>query len=1189
MAAYSLATSLIITVAPTVKVVNTVGGLTSNGSFDLSVNIAAGKFHSLYIGNGGSSIYAIDDQSPSIQIHSGALGTPYDITSIPWMGGYNSTSVTGKVVAGFAYAGDGSRFYTAFASGTAGLIYEWSSPGWDATIMNYSAQTSAITLSEQIAFSADGTKLYTLAANILYTYTLASAWAISSPTVLENVDFSPLTTGTFTDLSFSDAGDELILLDTTGQIVSLQLATPFLVSSYVDKGVRATSPVAVGSVGRLVQSGNVFYIVDKATAIVYQYTPVPSVASNLIYTRNPNLNFTGTVPVTLTPSATISVRLANNYITGDITIYGGIPNSAPSFVAKLKQLSITSDVVISAKPSPLTARDPGRSKVAPVVLSQGSYGGFKRGNNQVYYRSYNSYAFQSAQISSDGTKILVTWGGVKAPFNSTEYPYGVDVYDISIPFDLTSSIRFNHSYTLQSPSVPDAEVIDPSKQLGSAILYPPSTILNPGYFKIAASGFISGTAFSVVSAAYSVALRPDGLGYYLFCSSMEPEASSFLPIYGYTNAHEYVGVVYMSMTIPFDYSTAHYAGIKMFSEPVLMPDPRQDYRGLTTGDISAVPNGVYPGGGLPIPKGPWSVPSDGSGLYVLGRKLFTFSTPFDINTLSFGESVPFSILPSGVSTGTVPFSHIPGKYRYETTIELFGSNALTDSSDLYEAYPPARVDFQVLSNIPLSNRATLEGSYSSVPVYDAQGNFLYSEQGFTYTSDFRHTKAFQQSYLQLGSGYDYNSLPLDIGPIPAGLTSIIGFITDTTAKYIPLLRVPYIGNAEFHHRVSAIADRTITITSFSSSGFRITQVYTATMNGAISVLPAAKILSTAKVSAALGGFSTNLDSSGGGQAYLGGFQLQADARGQYRSSYASLKGPIFQSQAFGGAGSSLAGFGTALLSQVSAPTYITANLAGFSSSINADLVVGSRASAYLNGFAKQLASQTGGTAVLPGFLSKVTVSSVHGSVAVGQISKFGWSILAVVSSSTTAVSSLRPPNIALLRGEASLSGYSTKLVSGSQGFGFEAITSTPTQAYAYVMNLVTEETTRYTQYDFMYIVRLMGQYYGVKNDGLYLLEGASDNGSPINAKVRTKDMSLGTQSLKRVPYIYLDTEDALNTTTIVEGQTVSTYSSSFGGRRTRLARGPKGKYWAFEVSNVDGGPMRLSGLSPVVEKLKRKI
>ncbi len=141
----------------------------------------------------------------------------------------------------------------------------------------------------------------------------------------------------------------------------------------------------------------------------------------------------------------------------------------------------------------------------------------------------------------------------------------------------------------------------------------------------------------------------------------------------------------------------------------------------------------------------------------------------------------------------------------------------------------------------------------------------------------------------------------------------------------------------------------------------------------------------------------------------------------------------------------------------------------------------------------------------------------------------------------------------------------------------------------YAVNTSLAELTEYTNYPFHNIVNLEGKQYGVLADGLYLLEGVNDNGKNIDAVFKTADMDFDTAKHKRVPYAYLDTTDATMIKPFAETTEVGQFSSNFKERRTRLARGARGRYWSFEVSNVNGEPLDLRSLELFTNTVRRKV
>jgi len=140
---------------------------------------------------------------------------------------------------------------------------------------------------------------------------------------------------------------------------------------------------------------------------------------------------------------------------------------------------------------------------------------------------------------------------------------------------------------------------------------------------------------------------------------------------------------------------------------------------------------------------------------------------------------------------------------------------------------------------------------------------------------------------------------------------------------------------------------------------------------------------------------------------------------------------------------------------------------------------------------------------------------------------------------------------------------------------------------AYVLNVHTTESWKYTNYPFMHIIHIAGKPYGVKADGLYLLEGATDSGTAINGTVTSKDTDFGIFASKNVHEAYLNSDTATTIQPTVDGVLApSAYPSSFGGRKVDIARGLEGRYWKFKIDNI----VKLEGLeiTPVLRQRRVK-
>lgn len=140
-------------------------------------------------------------------------------------------------------------------------------------------------------------------------------------------------------------------------------------------------------------------------------------------------------------------------------------------------------------------------------------------------------------------------------------------------------------------------------------------------------------------------------------------------------------------------------------------------------------------------------------------------------------------------------------------------------------------------------------------------------------------------------------------------------------------------------------------------------------------------------------------------------------------------------------------------------------------------------------------------------------------------------------------------------------------------------------AVAYVMNVRTTESTRYSNFNFLHIITIGGKPYGVKEDGLYLLEGDTDMGTAINGTIVTKETDFGIYNSKRVPKIYLNTDTRTKITPFVDDKPGPQYLSEFTGRKANLGRGLEGRYWRFKIENIQ----KLEGVEFLSEDLRRRV
>jgi hypothetical protein len=146
-----------------------------------------------------------------------------------------------------------------------------------------------------------------------------------------------------------------------------------------------------------------------------------------------------------------------------------------------------------------------------------------------------------------------------------------------------------------------------------------------------------------------------------------------------------------------------------------------------------------------------------------------------------------------------------------------------------------------------------------------------------------------------------------------------------------------------------------------------------------------------------------------------------------------------------------------------------------------------------------------------------------------------------------------------------------------------------TTSLAWVTNLTVEETTKFTNFDFLKVVRIGSSVYGVKSDGLYLIGSfATDNGTTIASYITTHPQNFKQQTFKRIPYMYVQTPYPVSVTSYVDSQTVGAVTTDHGQQKVTLSKGTQGYYWSFKIANVSTNPFKIDGIEPYIDFMKRR-
>lgn len=140
-----------------------------------------------------------------------------------------------------------------------------------------------------------------------------------------------------------------------------------------------------------------------------------------------------------------------------------------------------------------------------------------------------------------------------------------------------------------------------------------------------------------------------------------------------------------------------------------------------------------------------------------------------------------------------------------------------------------------------------------------------------------------------------------------------------------------------------------------------------------------------------------------------------------------------------------------------------------------------------------------------------------------------------------------------------------------------------------------DEVTRYTNFPFTHIVRYQGSYFGVAGDGLYLLEGTTDDGVAIHYALKTGTDDFDVPQLKTVAAAYFGGRLGPSATvTLHAGETGAesySYTTPRGqaaqSHREKFGRGVKNRYFALGLAGEDA--LALDSIELEINKSTRRI
>ncbi len=132
-------------------------------------------------------------------------------------------------------------------------------------------------------------------------------------------------------------------------------------------------------------------------------------------------------------------------------------------------------------------------------------------------------------------------------------------------------------------------------------------------------------------------------------------------------------------------------------------------------------------------------------------------------------------------------------------------------------------------------------------------------------------------------------------------------------------------------------------------------------------------------------------------------------------------------------------------------------------------------------------------------------------------------------------------------------------------------------------------TTQYINYDFNSMVKFGDKYLGACDDGIFELDGDTDNGDYIGAYFEPITTDFGISNPKKVRFIFLGYEaegDLIATLSADEGneQSYTVNSQKTGQQRRKVPtnRNMQGRYIMSRISNVLGCDFALDAMDVTV-------
>ena len=144
-----------------------------------------------------------------------------------------------------------------------------------------------------------------------------------------------------------------------------------------------------------------------------------------------------------------------------------------------------------------------------------------------------------------------------------------------------------------------------------------------------------------------------------------------------------------------------------------------------------------------------------------------------------------------------------------------------------------------------------------------------------------------------------------------------------------------------------------------------------------------------------------------------------------------------------------------------------------------------------------------------------------------------------------------------------------------------------------VMNVKNRAVTEYSNYAFNSLCCFNGKYYGATKEGIFRLSGDDDNGTAIDAHIKTATADVGKGQPKKLRDAWIFARKGLMTFTVIADEdneftyNADVENSKIHEERVKIGRGIKGRGFSFILANVDGSDFDIDSISVLTDNIRR--